>query len=170
MQRNGQTAITLLELLVVITLITSIVLLTSPIFELASKSRIRQFEHQLFLIVQQARMHATTQRKRVTICPLDENNSCHSNWSAPISSFEDPNGNRRLDPDEKLITTLAPLRLIEVSWKGMGGNRAIHFNLHGHTSVTNGRIRLCRHEKVIRDLVLNRQGRLRRSVTEDSQC
>ncbi|QEY61312.1 hypothetical protein FXN65_04315 [Metapseudomonas lalkuanensis] len=170
MKRNRQAAVTLLELLIVITIVCAIAMLMPSFLEFSAKARIRQFEQQLFLLVQQARLHAATRRVRVTVCPLDDNQRCHRNWNAPISAFEDPAGKRRLDHDDKLIATAPALPLIDVDWKGMGGNRAIHFNLHGHTAVTNGRVRLCRQGKVIRELVLNRQGRLRRSVTEDSQC
>lgn len=170
MKRNRQAAVTLMELLIVITIICATAMMTPSFLEFAAKARIRQYEQQFFLLVQQARMHAATHRARVTVCPLDDNQTCHRDWNAPISAFEDPAGKRRLNHDGKLIATLPALPLIGVEWKGMGGNRAIHFNLHGHTAVTNGRFRLCRHGRVIRELVLNRQGRLRHSVTEDSQC
>ncbi|MFC4864519.1 GspH/FimT family pseudopilin [Pseudomonas sp. JS3066] len=170
MKLSQQAAVTLTELLIVLVIICATAMLAPSFIEFASKARVRHYEQQLFLLVQQARIHAATHRARVTVCPLDDNQMCHRNWNAQISAFEDPTGKRHLNHDDKLIATLPALPLIVVDWKGMGGNRAIHFNLHGHTAVTNGRFRLCRQGKVIRELVLNRQGRLRRSVTEDSQC
>ncbi|WP_442969209.1 GspH/FimT family pseudopilin [Pseudomonas sp. Q1-7] len=161
---------TLPELLVTITLIAALSFSLPSLVNFLTRARINQFQDGLFLLVQRARLHAVTQRKRVTICPLGADQRCQRNWNGPISSFEDMNGNRRLDPDEQLISTLEREPRVEVSWRGMGGNRSIHLNLQGHTAVTNGRLRICSNGHVIRDLVLNRQGRLRRGLSKGSQC
>ncbi|MGQ7815617.1 GspH/FimT family pseudopilin [Metapseudomonas furukawaii] len=171
MECRALRGMTLVELLTTIVLIVTALCFCLPAFmDFFTRARIKQYQSDLTVLTQQARLHALTHRKRVTICPLDSEHGCHRNWNSRISSFEDVNGNRKLDPGEKLISTLEPSELLSVTWRGMGGNRSIHFNMRGHTAVTNGRLRLCSKGKVIRELVLNRQGRFRSNASEGSQC
>ncbi|MGH8435972.1 MAG: GspH/FimT family pseudopilin [Pseudomonas sp.] len=161
---------TLPEILMTLAVMTLLSFIAAPLTDMISSVRTRHFSDQLYALIQQTRLHAMTQRKRVTLCPLSPDGQCTHDWNMALVSFEDANGNRRLDPTEKPLANLDAIRGLDLKWAGMGDGRSLHFNGLGITAVTNGRFTLCRNGLAKREIVLNRQGRLRSQAASNSPC
>lgn len=161
---------TLIELL--ICLMTASLLLTNGIPQLArlkENLEASQFNNRLAVLIQQARTTAFSNQQTVIICPW-QNSKCASDWHNPIKSFIDENGNAQLEPDEKVLATLETSSVITLDWKGMSSKAFLRMNGRGQTPVSNGTFSLCLRGALFRQIIINRQGRIRSTTPSTTDC
>lgn len=115
----------------------------------------------LQMAIQLTRSHAILSGT-TTFCPL-MNNSCQRQWNNELTLFADPNRNRKLDHNEKIITTLSavdPLQVLRTYPK-----KAIQFNASGFAGFNNGSFSYCRvqapKQRIGAAFIISRIGRLR---------
>lgn len=99
---------TLLEMLVVVTLVGSLSVLTLPQLQSwRSQWQINQLTHQLQSVLHTARQEALLSRSIVTLCVLDEHQQCTSPWQqGPLAIFRDPLNERQLTGNTTFISHL----------------------------------------------------------------
>jgi type IV fimbrial biogenesis protein FimT len=143
MMIRNSTGTTLLELLIGLGILMLTAILGIPALDNTyRKFQLTSTSKALFNLTQQARFIALTRQTRVTLCPLDSNNKCLSEWQQPISIFTDANGNRRLDAEDEILETRDTHSSVEITWRGMGNGKSLHFNRQGITFLSNGTFNL----------------------------
>ncbi len=167
--RHSQRGYTLAEALISGLIIVTLTSIAIPCHSWIQQQRLKSSKSQLQQLTLHARSYALQNNERVTLCHLAIDQRCSNLWSPQLSLFSDPNGNRRLDHDERLIT-FSNLGAVSLQWRGMAPANSLHFNGSGHTFVSNGTFSLCLPgQETLYKLVLNRQGRLR-TETQHTGC
>lgn len=161
---------TLIELL--ICLMTAGLLLTNGIPQLTRLKEnlvASQFNNSLTLLIQQARTAAFSSQRTVIICPW-QNSNCSSDWHNPIKSFIDENGNAQLESNEKVLATLEASSVLTLGWKGMGNKAFVRISGRGLTPTSNGTFTLCLRGVLFKQIIINRQGRIRGATPSNTEC
>lgn len=167
MHTAKQTGISILELMLVLALVALMAHLAMPAtreFVMATQSK--AIQSQLHNAIWHARSSAITQKQKVQLCGSIDQLNCHSDWSKGWII-------RKLDDQFLLTTTSFEHPEMLLKWEGFQKN--IVFEPSGIGLTTNGRFYLCRNKKIDWQLILNRQGRLRTSTSQenrqlDSKC
>lgn len=92
-----------------------------------------------------ARSHAVKANVTTTLCPLDSNLICSSNWGGPITVFSDPDNDRALTSKTELIQIhpATPAGTITASNSGPNERRYFQYNPDGSAKGTIGNIIWC---------------------------
>lgn len=122
--------------------------------------------------VQLARSSAIIYRVPVTLCPNDSGQcGTRRHWSEGGLIFSDPNRNAKLDDGEVLHGHLPSLRKGEkLYWRSFRNRSYLRFLPTGLTPWQNGHFQYCPADgdpRFSRQIVLNAQGRVRRSRDKD---
>ena len=119
------------------------------------------------MAIQLTRTHAILHGK-TTLCPL-VNNVCQRKWNLELTAFYDPNGNKKLDNNETIITTVKaadPLSVLRLYPK-----RAFQFNSMGFAGFNNGSFSYCRlvgeRNQIGASFIISRVGRIRGGIDSD---
>ena len=143
MNHSHQRGVTLVELIIVITLLALVASMATPsLGGLLERQDRRATLHDLFSGLNMARTEAVTRAMRVTVCPLLEDGECGGDWNQPVHVFLDPGNRRALEDDTRLLRVLEPpgrgTREIRV------GNRGyLQFAATGMVHGTLGNITYC---------------------------
>lgn len=166
MQRTTQTGFTLTELLITIALLAIMAQIALPAWqEFISKNRSQALMHSVESAIHHARSMAVTHRIKTELCGSLDQNHCHSDWSkgwlireaaADAASQNTPLHIHSLDEPE-----------LKLQWAGF--QQRIIFHNSGLSSASNGRFFVCRKQQIDWQLVLNRQGRLRRATEQENR-
>jgi prepilin-type N-terminal cleavage/methylation domain-containing protein len=165
--------LTLVELLV--TLALSAIILNfavsnwSGLIERMTASQVKTNLRTAFSV---ARSSAVYDRQLVTLCPLDQNRQCVSDWSRPVSVFIDPDNSKSLSDAAHLI------RVVPITTSGTltpsatshGGRRYFQYKPDGSTHGTIGNLTWCPQSMTVERAVqlrLNFGGRIRWAADED---
>lgn len=166
-------AFSAVELLIALALLAIMAAIAAPnLTSLHQRTELRNFQSELHRFIYHARHQARVNHDRITVCVLDESsNQCLQLTHGTLTSFVDTNGNRRLEPNEEILRSVQIPKRLAVQWSGMQPTHSLHFNLRGHTHVSNGTFRIC-HPRIAgshRTVIINRQGRIRSQQT-DTPC
>lgn len=160
-----QRGLTLPELLSIIALIAIITTIAIPAWhEFVAKNRSYELMHSVETAVRQARTSAVTMRQKIELCGTLNGSDCNTDWSQgwllrPLTQTNDA---------EPLWSELRQVNENKLQWAGFQKRIAFHSN--GITTATNGRFFLCRKQKIDWQLILNRQGRLRRASEQENRA
>jgi len=168
---KSNSGFTLIEIIVVLTIIGIIMGMTVPAMRnFLQRQQLSSQSQDFFTAVNLARSDAIRRGKRVTICQSPDSATCTvlGNWDQGWIVFADPNNNATVDAGEELILVHQALS---------GGSRMssddaavkthITFNNLGAPSGIGGTITLCNPQRRI-DIILSSTGRLR--TTEGTAC
>lgn len=151
----------LIEVLIVLTLLSSLILLSLPtLFHLKEQQIHQQAASQLEQLIKLGREQALYQQNKVTLCPTANQTHCQTSWQLPLMLFLDQNQNNQRDHEEPMITTLTLPNSIQLAW-----NRGNHLSFYGASGLaaSNGTLSFCT-PQLSRQFILNRQGRLRQTT------
>lgn len=166
MQRIKEQGFTLTELLIVVALLAIIAQFAGPAWqEFIAKNRSQALMHSIERAVHQARSLAVTQRMKVELCGSPTQDDCKSDWSK--GWLIRPASNNPAQPNSPLHLTAINESNLKLQWAGF--RQQIVFHPSGISSTSNGRFYLCRKQQIDWQLVLNRQGRLRRTSTQENR-
>lgn len=133
---------TLTELLIVMLIISITFAFVLPAIDgLLLQQRGHYEIQQLQTLIDSSRTTAVALQSHATLCPLDNNQRCHTNWNASLTLFQDRNGNRTLDTNEAVIQTIPSA---DSNVKRHYPNRALMFDERGFAGVNNGSLSYCR--------------------------
>lgn len=160
MNRDQQKAFSLVELLVVVIVITVLLSLAIPSFaKLMQNNKDEVLRNLLVAQINQARISAITHNRQHLLCGSSDGISCNGDWSRYwliMAMGEKPS---------LLHQQVAPAP--NVCWTGFGGN-SIRFHPNGSSPISNGRFSICRTNGPHWQLILNRQGRVRQSMADNT--
>ncbi|MFG0807718.1 GspH/FimT family protein [Pseudomonas fluvialis] len=112
-------------------------------------------------LLQYARSQAVLRRQTLNLCPSHDGVQCTTDWNAPWLLSDIRSGERL--SYSALHSASGLLR-----WSGF--SNSIRFHRNGTSPLSNGRFFTCLENTIDQQLVINRQGRIRRaSALENSQ-
>ncbi len=120
---------TLIELMVSITITSILISIATPkLNSFLAQLRVDNEISTLHRLLFSARNAAINTQLPITICPLNEQNSCTSQWQNELAVFIDLNNNNTYDPieNETLIRTKPAIREVDKLQYGIGRNRIIY--------------------------------------------
>jgi len=159
-------AFTLIELMISISVISILASIALPNFtEFIVKVRVDNEISQLQRLLLTARNQAINTQFPVTLCPLNSQNQCNTQWNKAISVFIDLNNNNIYEPlnNETLVRTKSIIFDGDKLQYGLGRNR-IKYAPTGRTTGwgSNGTFKYCpkNHNEKSRAIVISTSGRL----------
>lgn len=155
-----QRAFTLIEMLIVVALLSILGLVAVPaLADFIETNRQQALYHQVVRAVHNARTHAVTQRISVELCGTQDGISCHKDWSQ---------GWLLMDSQAKkpVAVTLLKSDRQRLQWRGF--RNKIQFHSNGISPTGNGRFYSCHKQQISWQLILNRQGRLRKASSAEN--
>lgn len=131
---------TLIEVLIVITIVSILVAIVTPDFYAQSAhNSAKQTIHKISGLIRLARNHAVNHQVSTVLCPSSSGKMCEQNWSEGGMIFEDKNLDKKFNGNDSLIafdtTTVsagsiqwtALRNFLAFSGKGISGNSAGSF-------------------------------------------
>ncbi len=157
----SQRGTTLLELLTILSLLALLAAIGIPNFvTLIDKNRLTATFDELHDSLQAARIHAITQGKTIEVCAYTQRAECGTDWTKGWSL-------RAASTQEILrINTQSNIKG-STHWNGF--SKTIRFRANGSSPTSNGRFIVCGKQEVIGQLIINRQGRIRESSSEENR-
>lgn len=162
-----QYGFTIIELIIVLTIITLIFSFASPSYRfIINQFRIQSDVSNLLMMIRMTRQHAVVNMATTVLCPTSDDSQCTRNWKLPLIQFVDKNKNKKRDPEEA----------IEKRFKAFDGDDVfikypktqIRFNEYGMANFYNGTVGYCLDEHMT-GIVISRLGRIRfaQDIDED---
>lgn len=152
MKRHNHSGFTLLELLIVVTIVAILSAIAAPSFQtMLLNNRLASATNDLLADLALARSESARQGKRVTLCISSDGESCGSgsSWQAGRIIFLDESGSGTtgtVDSGETIfrVTTAETGSNLTITASGFSSNRYIQFRPTGAlTSTTTGTFTIC---------------------------
>jgi len=157
---------TLVELMVSVTILAILTIIVIPNFtEFIIKIRVDNEISQLQRLLLVARNSAINYNQNITVCPLDDQLQCTSDWRGAISVFIDRNNNDRLDTNinETIIRIKEAIKLGDKLQYGLRRFR-LKYAPTGRTTGfgSNGTFKYCpkNYEQYSRAIIVSTSGRI----------
>jgi len=100
---------TLVELMIVITLVATLALFSSSLNGLLTRYTKQSAQMELIGFITTARTTAIMESTNVTVCPINVGSGkCSSDWGLDVVAFRDPNRSRELTSTQQIVRTLQP--------------------------------------------------------------
>lgn len=136
--------LTLLEVLIVISIISIIISLIAPSFiNILRKQQSNAEARALYSLVYFARSEAIKRNKIVTICKSDNGDLCGGDWTNGWIVFVDDDKDGSRDNGEILVLSGKAGEDYLLYWTAFGSNNYIRFTVNGLTVSQNGTFKLC---------------------------
>lgn len=173
-QRNHAKGVTLIEMLIVISIIAVLSAIATPALgNLKQAGASRSARSALSVAINQARISAAMRRQQVVACPSANQETCDRNlrWHNGWLVFFDGNRNGEHEPDEEIIA-LNQAQPSGIAILGSAGRHRIRYQPDGTSDGSNMTLTVCdrRGVSAARSLVLNNSGRLRTGTPSASQA
>ncbi|HKM36258.1 MAG TPA: GspH/FimT family pseudopilin [Thiopseudomonas sp.] len=155
-----QRAFTLIEMLIVLTLLAIFAQVATPALQdFLERNRQQALFDQVSRAIYTARTYAVTHQVQVELCASSDGVTCDQDWSQGWLLHE-------MDQAEPIAVTQLNHKQ-QLHWSGF--RPRIRFNSTGISPTSNGRFYSCSKQEISWQLILNRQGRLRTAnSTENS--
>lgn len=160
-----QQGFTLVELLIIVAILAIAAQMAIPAWQaFIENNRSQALMHALENAIHQARAQAITRRIPMELCGSQNGLECTTRWSQGWIIRPLSNAGSELPPEQVVNLDTNPL---QVQWAGFQPRLIFHAN--GYSTASNGRFFLCRDHAIDWQLVLNRQGRLRRASEQENR-
>ncbi|MFC3853850.1 GspH/FimT family pseudopilin [Salinispirillum marinum] len=157
-----QQGFNLLELMTVTAIVSILSLVGVPKLKpMIDRTQAKTSLSQTTTAFQLARFSAVSAQQLVTVCPLDADNMCTTDWSNAITVFYDPNNTRALPSPAAIIREFPPLPFGHMKAAPASKNY-FQYTAQGHSHGTIGHVRYCPDDdKAMARVVVNMTGRTR---------
>ena len=156
---------TLIELMVVISIIAILASLAAPSFAgMIKRQKVSGEANVLFSLIYFSRSEAIKRNSIVTICKSEDASQCGGTWSEGWIVFQDNDKDGNRDAGETLISSGTIGNDYQLKWTAFGSNNYIRFTQNGLTLAQNGTFKLCPHDndaKYARAVVISKTARVR---------
>jgi type IV fimbrial biogenesis protein FimT len=164
---------TVLECLIVISILAILLIQGIPALQdYGYRQRMSAAMHALHSHLAVARNDAVRFSVEIVACPGNKTSGCRedSNWDDGWLVFEDINGDRQFQSDERLLATEPGLEQIMI--RSNSGRRELRFLPNGTAPGSNSSISFCdmRGPLMARKLVISNLGRIRRESAADTNA
>lgn len=158
-----QRGITMIELVLVLTIIAVLVSLASPsLGSLINRNRIVGAANELVAGINLARQTAVMKRQVTSLCPSTDGRTCtgQNRWDEGWIVFLDPDRNRQPDSDSDLLRVTGRLDGLH---SDSAGRKRIRYFPSGFATGTNLTVKLCdpRYPEQSRAVIVSNSGRAR---------
>jgi len=166
---------TLIEILVAMAIVIALSSIALPSFaDLLIKIRVDNEISSLNRLIFVARNTAINNSKNVTLCPLDDENTCNNSWNKVLSVFVDSNNNKIFEPLEGETLISVKSAIVDNDKLQYGKKRiGLTYSATGHLSGwgQNATFKYCPkgHEKFSRGIVIAVSGRIYKSSSNNNQ-
>lgn len=165
------TGFSLVEALTVLAIATLLLLIGVPSYAgLVESQRASSAMHLLTAHMASARSTAITYRIPTVVCPSDRAGGCRrdGDWSQGWLMFFDADGNRQPDSRQDILrdenAPIHPsLRIVSSA-----GRTQLRYLPDGRSAGSNLRVRLCREDKLLAQVIVNNTGRIRSETASGS--
>jgi type IV fimbrial biogenesis protein FimT len=133
---------TLLELMTTVALIALVLAIGIPSMRsFIERTAVNGNISEIRLALASARSYAVNKQVHTTICGRQPSGECSRDWTQNLTIFEDPNRNRRIDPNETIIHTLTAYDddRLRIEYN----RRAVTFFPSGRSTHSAGSLTLC---------------------------
>lgn len=155
-----QRAFTLVELLIVLTLLAILAQFALPtMHDFIQRNQQHALSNQIARALHNARAYAVTHRVGVELCGSQDGLSCVSDWSQGWLL-------REINQSTPVAVTQLNTQQPRLQWSGF--QSTIKFHSNGISPIGNGRFYSCDQQDISWQLILNRQGRLRSASTAEN--
>lgn len=167
---NNAKGLTLIELLIGLAIVSILITLASPaLSNFVAGMRVDSEISSLQRLLLQARNQAITSGQNVTLCPLDSDGDCTSNWEQELTLFTDDDRNRKYEAskNEQIIQRKPAIEALDTLTFGSISS-AVTYSPEGRT--TNGSFRFCPYEyekSLSRAITIGMSGRIYQSSDTD---
>lgn len=156
---------TLVELMIVAALLVILAQVAVPAWQdFIFKHRSQALQHSIERSIQLARSQAITRRTTIELCGSQNGQSCSNDWSSGWLMQSLPAAGQPARTEQ--VTRLDP-RQPQLQWAGF--RPRVSFDATGYSTASNGRFYVCRDRSIDWQLILNRQGRLRRGSSQENR-
>ncbi|MGE8501067.1 MAG: GspH/FimT family pseudopilin [Pseudomonas sp.] len=160
MNRNQQKALSLLELLISLAVITALLSIAPPSYShLVERSREQSVRDELFSHLHFTRAQAISTRRAHILCGSADGKTCTGDWQHSWLVLR--------QHDQYVLREFTPDKQPNLCWRGFGGNQVL-FRADGMSSSSNGRFSFCRRQQILWQIVINRQGRFKMASLDNS--
>lgn len=158
---QAQRAFTLIELLIVLTLLAIFAQMATPALQdFLDRNRQQALFDQVTRAIYNARTYAVTHGVSVELCASSDGITCSQNWSHGWLL-------REIDQAEPIAITQLNHKQ-QLHWSGF--RPRIYFQRTGLSPTSNGRFYSCSKQEISWQLILNRQGRLRTASSAENNA
>lgn len=165
MDSHNQSGFTLLELLYVLAILLITASFSTPLFSFIENRNAIHSRDKIITIINTARGLALSHAKPVTICPIESNNECGSDWTNGFLIFIDFDNRGQVDNTDEILMTFSALPADHsLVWSSFGSNNYLRFTELGSTDNQNGSFIYCtssRQPELAQTIIINRSGRAR---------
>ncbi len=165
-------AMTLIELVICLAIASVLMIGVLPAFSnIVERSGSSTVVNWLIGTVNYTRHAAISYNSLVTLCPSRDGKQCGGKWHEGTIVFTDANGNRKIDSNDTFLERFSfPLDSGSVRWRAFQNKQYLQMTGEGYTNYQNGNFVYCASNgdlSLARQLVINIQGRARRSIDID---
>lgn len=168
-----QQGFSLIELLTTIVVLSVTIGIAIPSFS-ALTDRITQYEatNRLAQTLYRARFQAITQNRSTTVCH-ESQGSCSSSfiWQGAMLVYQTANQHEQTDEILNIVSSENIPTGYSWHWSGFRARPFLTFKPNGATDYQNGTFTLCRNSEALKQVVINKAGRVRiQSAPTGSRC
>ncbi len=170
--RHNGDGFTLVELLLVLSILSILLGLSLPNFQTMYAQRQADVViRKVSKAIQLARMSAIRTGKLVTLCRSDSGVECGGEWRDGIIVFSDRNGDRKINQDDVLQQLITfPGINGSLKWRAFQNRQYLQITNQGFTRYQNGNFTYCPNNgdaSLARQLIINRTARIRFAIDSD---
>lgn len=160
MTRSHGSGFTIVEQLITLLLVVILATLATPaLSRLQQKERDTAAMEELLGFLQFARSHAVLHKSTLTLCPSQDGKICLNDWNEQWLLHQ-------ASAQKTLRWEEAYKGQNRLNWSGFSGS--IRFLPNGTSPISNGRFYICAERIITHQLIINRQGRIRRGSAEEN--
>ncbi len=169
--KHPNQGLSLVELMIIVAVLAIVSQIALPAWQhFIDRQRSQALQHSLERSVYQARNLAISHKTRVELCGSSDGQNCSNDWTRGwiIRRYE-----RNHSQPEVIARHQQDPQHLQLKWSGF--QPKILYQPGGLSTASNGRFFVCKDQSIDWQLILNRQGRLRRGRPQenresDSRC
>ncbi|MFK7864763.1 MAG: GspH/FimT family pseudopilin [Pseudohongiellaceae bacterium] len=166
---SQQKAFTLIELLIVLTIVAIALSIALPNFsEFIEQKKANDTIKRVKQAITVAKVGAVVNGNYVTLCKSRSGEKCEGNWEQGMIAFTDKNGDRKINQDDRLLRYFTfPEVEGTIRWRAFQNRQYLQITGQGFTRFQNGNFTYCPHNKkpyLARQIIINRTARVRFSI------
>ncbi|MGB0834725.1 MAG: GspH/FimT family pseudopilin [Psychrobium sp.] len=165
---------TIVELMIAMAIVIIVLHLgASSLKEMTLRNHMTTHVNEFVAVQRMARQYALYNKTDVIMCASTDGQKCMAKkyWHEGVLVFVDNNGDRKRDPDDKVIKFFqARAKNLQVTWRAYQNKRYLQFTANGWTNYQNGTFRFCfanEPQQYNRALIVSQIGRARLSTDSD---